>query len=167
MKTVSFCVVSMLFAVAVPMASSHAQTCVTPADWHPGSEGRVPLTGTTCGHEAGIVSVCQGAGGAPGAAYVSLINVDDLGTYTSINFTGGSGYTLSAYLVPQASGCNADAACTTVGDGSTPMQHSDVPPGVFYLIVTGADFDFPGACGTFSITSNGSLPVSLAGFSID
>lgn len=151
--------------LAAPVA--YAQTCASPAQWRTGASGQPALTGTTCGHEAGIVSVCQGAGGAPGAAYVAQIQVAAAAVFSSIGFTGGSGYTLSAYLVPQASGCNTDAACTTVGDGSTPMFHQDIPPGAFYLIVTGADFDQPGACGTFTVTADGFLPVTLQGFSVD
>lgn len=131
--------------------------------------GGVPaLTGTTCGHESGIISVCQGAGGAPGQAYVvGNLTVTADAPFTQIHFIGGAGYTISAYLVPQASGCNADAACTTVGDGSTDMLHTDIPPGTYFLIITGADFDSPGACGPFTVTADGPLPVTLQEFSID
>ncbi|MFC4822348.1 hypothetical protein [Dokdonella ginsengisoli] len=165
MRTLVSGVASLLFALAAPMA--YAQTCASPAAWHPGANGGISLTGTTCGNEAGIVSVCQGAGGAPGAAFVSQIQVTSDAPFSGIAFAGGSGYTLSSYLIPQASGCNTDAACTTVGDGSTVMSHSDIPPGAYYLIVTGADFDQPGACGTFSVTADGFLPVILQRFSVD
>jgi hypothetical protein len=146
--------------------SAGAQTCAAPASWTPDSGGTPPLAGTTCGNETGILSVCQGASGAPQAAFVALVNITAAGTYTDIAFTGGAGYTISAYLVPQASGCNADAACTTVGDGSTHMLHGDTPPGSYYLILTGADFDAAGSCGTFSAAANGSLPVTLQNFTV-
>lgn len=154
-----------VFAACFGMSAS-AQTCASPAAWQPNEQGTPPLTGTTCGNESGIVSVCQGASGAPAAAYVARVNVTAEGTYTQIGFTGGAGYTISAYLVPEASGCNADAACTTVGDGSTQMAHTDTPPGSYYLILTGADFDAPGSCGTFTATANGTLPVTLQSFSV-
>lgn len=149
-------------------ASAGAQTCASPATWQPDSTGQPALTGTTCGQETSIISVCQGAAGAPGQAYVVLLpQIPAAATFTSFTFTGGAGYTLSAYLVPQASGCNADAACTTVGDGTTPVQHADIPPGGYYLIITGADFDASGACGTFTVTIDGTVPVSLQAFTID
>lgn len=146
--------------------SAGAQTCASPASWQPSPAGDPPLTGSTCGNEGGIISVCQSAGGAPAAAFVARVNVAQAGTFEHITFTGGAGYTVSAYLVPEAGGCNADAACTTVGDGSTPMAHADIAPGSYYLILTGADFDAPGSCGTFTATADGSLPVTLKSFSV-
>ena len=46
------------------------------------------------------------------------------------------------------------------------MLHGDIPPGQYYLIVTGADFDAPGACGTFTMSTNGTLPVTLQNFTV-
>lgn len=149
--------------------SAGAQTCALPdTTWHPDAAGNPPLTGTTCGNEAGIISVCQGAAGAPAAAYVAQVTIADApnGSFTNIDFTGGAGYTISAYLVPTASGCNADAACTTVGDGTTDMLHGDIAAGSYFLIVTGADFDGPGSCGTFTAAANGTLPVTLQSFTV-
>ncbi|TCO41922.1 hypothetical protein EV148_102276 [Dokdonella fugitiva] len=143
-----------------------AQTCASPAIWAMDATGSPALAGTTCGHETGIVGTCQ-TFTAPGAAYVVRINVIAPATFTDIAFTGGPGYTLAAYLVPEASGCNANAACTTTGDGTTHMLHVDIPPGAYYLIITGADFDAPGSCGTFTAASNGFLPVTLQSFNID
>jgi hypothetical protein len=150
-------------------ASAGAQTCAAPdTTWHPDTTGAPPLSGTTCGHETGIISVCQGAGGAPAAAYVAQVNIADApdGTFTNIDFTGGAGYNIAVYLVPTASGCNADAACTTVGDATTDMLHADIPAGSYYLIITGADFDAPNSCGTFSAVANGTLPVTLQSFTV-
>jgi len=157
------------FLASAVSIEATAQTCAQPFTWTPGSgsPGGVPsINDTTCGHETSIVSTCQSNFGAPGQAYISLIHVAAAGTFTSIFFSGGSGYTLASYLVPQASGCG-NFACTTTGDATTPMLHSDIPPGDYYLIVTGADFDAVGACGTFSMTGNGYLPIALQSFSID
>lgn len=155
----------MLLAASAPTA---AQTCAAPATWHPTESGNPDLSETTCGHETGIISVCQNAAGAPGQAFVASIFVADApATFTSIHFVGGPGYTISTYLVPQAGGCNNNAACTTVGDGGTDMLHVDIPGGTYYLIITGADFDAPNTCGTFTAHSNSFLPVSLQTFSID
>jgi hypothetical protein len=161
-----FCLaVSGLTGVAMH-APAEAQTCAAPATWVMDTSGNPPLTGTTCGHETGIVGTCQ-TFTAPGQAYVIKINVIAAATFTDIVFNGGAGYTLAAYLVPEASGCNTNAACTTTGDGTTHMLHGDMPPGAYFLIITGADFDAPNACGTFTAASNGFLPVTLQQFAID
>lgn len=153
-------------ALALPLAAG-AQTCAAPQAWQTDQSGQPALAGTTCGHEAGIVSVCQGGFTAPGQAYIATVGIADAGTFTTITFGGGGGYTISAYLVPIASGCNADAACTTVGDASTPMLHADIPEGQYFLILTGADFDAAGSCGPFTATPNGTLPVELRTFTIE
>lgn len=145
--------------------SAGAQTCAAPASWTPDASGNPTISDTTCGHEAGITGTCQ-TFTAPGQAFVALINVAAPGTFTDITFTGGAGYTIAAYLVPQASGCNVNAACTTTGDGTTHMLHGDIGPGAYYLIITGADFDAPGACGTFTAAANGTLPVTLQSFTV-
>lgn len=151
-------------------ASAGAQTCASPdTDWHPNTSGSPSLSGSTCGHETGIISTCQTNFGAPGAAYVALINVALAGTFTNITYTNGAGYSLAAYFVPQASGCNTDAACTATGSaggGAADTLHADLPPGQYYMIITGADFDAPGACGDFTATANGTLPVTLQSFSV-
>jgi len=148
--------------------SASAQTCASAdTSWNPNAAGTPALSGSTCGHEAGIVSACASNFTAPGAAYVALINTAATGTFTNITFAGGSGYTLAAYFVPQASGCATNAGCTTTGDGASPVTHAALGNGAFYMIITGADFDAAGNCGTFTATANGTLPVSLQSFSVD
>lgn len=153
-----------IFASAFSVSAS-AQTCAAPVAWNPNTSGSPTLSGTTCGHETGIVGTCQ-TFGAPSAAFIAQVNITAAGTFTNISFTGGSGYTIAAYLVPTANTCGPDSACTTTGDGTTPMLHSDIPPGTYFLILTGADFDTIGACGTFTATANGSLPVQLQNFTV-
>lgn len=161
--TVGLAGVTALFSM-----SASAGSCAVPTPWATDTGGSPVLSGTTCGpgNETGIISVCQGGSGAPAAAFVALVNIAAAGTYTNITFTNGAGYSLGAYLVPQASGCNTDANCTASGDIGSPMLHADSPPGQYYLIITGADFDNAGACGTFTATANGSLPVTLQSFSV-
>lgn len=144
--------------------SASAQTCAAPAAWTPDAGGAPVLSGSTCGNETGITGLCR-ATNAPGQAYIALINVTAAGTFTNIAFAGGTGYTIATGLVPAASGCG-DFTCTTVGDGTTPMLHSDIGPGSYYLIITGADFDAAGNCGTFTATADGTLPVTLQNFSV-
>lgn len=160
----------LVIAVVISFAwtmRAYAQTCASPMAWHPGEKGNIRILDTTCGHETGIISVCQTSFGAPGEAYIALIVVEDLASFTDITITGGTGYTYAAYLVPAASGCNSDAACTTSASGNITLKHLNIPAGRYYLIITGADFDSPGACGQFSLLSNGSLPIALQSFDID
>ncbi|MEO7430814.1 MAG: hypothetical protein ABIR62_02005 [Dokdonella sp.] len=147
-------------------ASAGAQTCAAPASWTPDIAGTPTITDSTCGHETAITNVCQDAAGAPAAAYVALINVTAAGTFQNITFTGGAGYTYSAYFVPQASGCNANAACTTSTSGALTAKHANLPESMYYMIVTGADFDAPNSCGPFTATADGTLPVQLQSFSV-
>ncbi len=154
-----------MFAFALSSASASAQTCASPFQWRFAGSGPM-ISDTTCGHETGITGLCA-ATNAPGQAFVAVVTIDGNGTFTEITFTGGPGYTIATGLVPMASGCG-DHPCTTVGDGTTHMLHGDIPPGQYYLIVTGADFDMPGACGTFTMAANGvSFPVTLQAFSIN
>jgi hypothetical protein len=151
-------------AVGLFSASAGAQTCASPFVWQTDLAGAPPVNDTTCGHETGIAGLCN-ATNAPSAAYVAQVNITAGGTFTDITFTGGAGYTIATGLVPLASGCG-DHPCTTVGDGTTHMLHGDIPPGQYYLIVTGADFDAPGSCGTFTMSANGTLPVTLQNFTV-
>jgi hypothetical protein len=151
-----------MIAIALSSPSARAQTCASPFQWRFGVFPAVQ--GTTCGHETGITGLCA-ATNAPGQAFVAVVTIDAGGMFTDIVFTGGSGYTIATGLVPVASGCG-DHPCTTVGDGTTHMIHPDIPPGQYYLIVTGADFDTPGACGPFTMSVNGSFPVTLQAFSV-
>jgi hypothetical protein len=146
--------ISGLLLSAFFTTSGFAQTCASPEVWMPGATGSVALEGSTCNAEGGVLATCDNAFGAPGAAYVALIHVTDDATFTRIDFTGGTGYTLAAYLVPQSNGCG-DFPCTTTGDETTDILHTDVPEGHYYLIITGADFDAPGACGNFRAVSDG------------
>lgn len=147
--------------------SLRAQTCDAPLDWHPWSSPPESSTfaDTTCGHETSILAVCQDAFGAPGAAFVARITVTDDAPFTNIDANGGPGYTLAMYLIPVANGCG-NFPCTTTGDATTDLLHLDIPAGTYYLIVTGADFDAPGACGDFQLATNGALPVAVQEFSV-
>ncbi|HEY6545173.1 MAG TPA: hypothetical protein VIZ64_09775, partial [Dokdonella sp.] len=106
-----------------------AQTCAAPHAWHPWSSGQgVAMAESTCGHETGIIAVCQDAFDAPGAAFVARVTVADDALFTAIDATGGPGYTLAMYLIPVANGCG-NFPCTTTGDATTDLLHGDIPAG--------------------------------------
>jgi len=159
-----------VFSAALSMSAQAAQDCAAPdITWNPDAAGSPALSGTTCGHESGITTVCGSNFNAPAAAYVALINVTAAGSFTTITFanTSGGAFTLATYFVAQATGCNTNGTCTTSGSTATTAKHANLGPGAYYMIVTGADFDNAGACGTFTATANGTLPVSLQSFTVD
>jgi hypothetical protein len=155
--------------------SAGAQTCGAPdTTWHPDAGGSPDLTGTTCGHETGLISACESNFGAPGAAYVAQVSTAASGTYTSITVTGEpANYAASLYIVSTTS---SPTPCDVGGSGDTghcatsssvAVQRANIPDGgTYYVIVTGADFDTAGACGAFALHANGTLPVSLQSFTV-
>jgi len=153
-------------------ASVGAQTCGSPDDsWHPDASGSPVLAGTTCGAETALISACQGGFGSPGAAYVARVTTTAEGTYSQIAVGGDTGsFTPTLYVVRTS----VAGACDTAGgdtgtcqtSSSIAAQAANIPPGQYYLIVTGADFDAPGSCGAFTLTANGTLPVSLQSFTV-
>ena len=161
MSVVGGAVLAGLFSV-----SASAQTCAAPTPWQPDATGAPPLSGSTCGAETGLTQYCSSSGDLPDTAFVASINVAAEGTFTALDFTGGAGYTLTAYVVAQSAGCVDNFTCTTSGDADANILHDDIAPGQYFLIISGADFDPNGACGDFTVTADGSLPVSLQDFTI-
>lgn len=154
-------------------ASAGAQTCAAPdTSWHPNAQGSPDLSGTTCGHETGILSACQSNFGAPGAAYVAKITTQATGTYTNIAITGGAGYNVTTYFVDvtAAGACNGGGdtgVCKTSGSATSTVKHANLVDGSsYFVIVTGADFDSAGSCGTFTLHADGTLPVTLQNFTV-
>jgi len=146
--------------------AAHAQTCANPAPYQ-GIGGPGPtLTGTTCGGDTTAAGFCGGNLDAPGPAYVIQMFLDGTRTFTAFYLTGGAGYDAIFLVSPVSAGCGTNAACTATGDSGSPIPAGDVPDGEFYLIVTAATFDAPGACGTFTVTRDGALPIELQEFTI-
>lgn len=158
--------------VAMLSMSANAQTCGSPdTSWHPDTTGTPTLNGSTCAHETTLISACQGGFGAPGAAYVAQVTTAASGTYTNIAVTGDTAaYTPTLYVVRTSIAGACDTAGGDTGtcqtSSSIAVQAANIPAGDYYLIVTGADFDSQGACGSFTLTANGSLPVTLQSFTV-
>jgi hypothetical protein len=155
--------------------SAGAQTCASPVlTWHPDATGNPDLPGSTCGNETGILSTCDGGNGAPGAAYVAqvVIAAQPNGSFNSIALVDDSGGAFHGILaaVNQTVGCVGGTGdtghCTTSGDTTFPIQHTNLAPGTYNLIVTGNDLDAPGACGAFHLHADGTLPVTLQNFTV-
>ena len=145
--------------------AAHAQTCASPAHYQ-GSFGGPSVAGTTCGGDTTAAGYCAGNLDAPGPAYVMQSTINENRMFTDISLTGGPGYDALILMSPVSGGCGTNAACTATGDPGSPIPSTDVPNGEYFIIVTAATFDAPGACGTFTVTS-GPLPVELQEFTID
>lgn len=162
---------------AMMSVTANAQSCASPnSTWHPTptNPGVPAINGDTCaaGTETGIVSLCSNANQAAGHAYVLTFTPTGSGTFSTITLSAVTGFTGYMAVVPTASAgaCNGGGdtgSCTTSGDNATPIQHAllanDTP---YYLIVSNSNLDAGTACGTFTLTADGSLPVSLVNFTI-
>jgi hypothetical protein len=154
-------------------ASAGAQSCGTAVTtWHPDAAGTPTLSGNTCdaGGETGLLSLCEGASDAAGKAYVAQINSAAAGSYTTISLTnsGFTGY-MAVVSTAAAGACNGagdTGHCTTNGDAVSPVQHTNVPDGSYYLIVSNSGVDTTASCGPFTLTANGTLPVTLQNFTV-
>lgn len=161
-------VLATLFSVG-----ANAQSCATPDNtWRPNAAGLPTLSGNTCdaSSETGILSLCEAAQDAHGHAYVLTVPSAALGSYTTISLTnsGFTGY-IAVVDVTAAGACNGSGDtghCVTAGDISTPIQHVNVPDANYYLIVSNSGVDSPAACGPFTLTANGTLPVKLQNFTV-
>jgi len=173
MKLKAICGATALLAMM--SVTAHAQSCSAPiTTWHPNTAGTPSFTANTCdpGMETGIVSVCQNANQAAGHAAVFQFTPQASGTFTTITISGVSGFTAYVAVVPTSAtgACNGGGdtgACVTSGDTATPLQHALIPNGVpYYLIVSNSNLDPSTACGPFTLTANGTLPVSLTNFTV-
>lgn len=155
-------------------ASAGAQTCGSPVmTWHPDVAGSPTLPGSTCGNETGILSLCELAQDAHSQAYVAQITPQALGTFTTISIGNVVGFTAYMALVDTtaATPCNGGGDtghCTTSGDDATPITHAALVDGhSYYLIVSNSGVaDTNTSCGTFVLTANGTLPVTLQNFTV-
>jgi len=89
-------------------------------------------------------------------------------TATSISVSGAAaGFNPVVYLYSAA--CATGDSCAASGDSGTPLSLTTpaVPPGAYFLSVTAAAADASGACGTTTMTTNGTFPVSLQNFSVE
>lgn len=145
--------------------SAAAQTCGGPEGWQPPASGD-SRSGTTCGGDATAAGYCGGNLDAPGPAYVFTSTFAAGRTFNNMTLTGGAGYDAVMYVSSQAGGCGTNAACTATGDTSAAIPTGDIPDGTYFIVVTAATFDNPGSCGTFTITSDGSFPVTLQDFTV-
>lgn len=165
-----YVIASCLLGASLLSSSAFAQTCASPVAWTPGQNGAPAYSGDLCtGGETGILSLCEQAQDAHGHAYVLRFTSSNAATYTTItiNNTGFTAY-MALVNTSVAGACNGGGDtghCATTGDINTPIQHANVPPGDYYLIVSNSGADQNTACGPFTIDINGT-PVMLQSFEV-
>jgi hypothetical protein len=132
--------------------------------WQPPAAGDT-INATTCGQETNNGGgFCGGNFDAPGPAYVIQSTFSATGTYQNVAVSNPTGFTPAIYVT---STCGQNGACVATGDGSNPLTNPAIPDsGTFYIIITAANFDQAGACGTFTLTADGSFPVQLQSFTV-
>lgn len=149
--------------------SVFAQTCASPATWTPDATGAPVQNGTTCGGEDSVSLYCGAldSAGKPDTVYrLTFAAAGPQRTATQIAVAGGAaGFTPVAVLY--SDGCATADACTQSGDPTAPLPLASVPAGTYFLAVSAASFEAAGACGAFTLTANGTFPVSLQNFSVE
>lgn len=146
-----------------------AQTCATPSSWNPDAAGNPVQNGTTCGAADSVSAFCVflDSAGKPDVVYqITLAAPGPSRTATSITIGGGAaGFTPNAFLYSDA--CATADACAQSGDPSSAIALGGVGAGTYFLTVSAAAAEASGACGAFSLTTNGTFPVSLQNFSVE
>ena len=132
-----------------------AQTCVAPDSFQPPPAG-ASLSGTTCGGDTTATGYC-GSMAATGPAYVIESTFSANRTFQNIALTGGPGFNAVIYVSSLSDGCGTNAAC---------VPPDQIPDGMYFIIVTAAPDGAQGACGPFTLTVDGSFPVTLQAFSV-
>lgn len=153
--------------------SASAQMCTGPLPWQPDALGLPVISSTTCGGDATAGGYCGGNFDAPGPAYVlaSTFAAGHTATSVTLGLGGGAaGFDPVVYFSAASGGCGTNAACGATGDSSTPINVTDgtgdVPAGSWLIIVTAASIDGAAACGPFTLTANGTFPVTLQNFTV-
>jgi hypothetical protein len=145
-----FCSIGALLAV-----NASAQTCTSPVAFQP-PPGGASVTGETCDGDTTATGYC-GNFPAPGPAYVFQATFTSARTYTNLEVAGAtSAFQPVIYVSSVADGCGTNAACVT----------PPIPDGQYYIVVTASAADGAGACGSFTLSADGSLPVTLQTFTV-
>jgi len=165
----------MMFKTAIAAACMLAsgmvfgQTCASPSSWTPDVAGAPPQSGTTCGAADAVSLYCGllDSASKPDVIYqITLAAVGPNRTASSIIVGGGAaGFTPNAFLYSDA--CAQADACAETGDPLLPLPLTGVAAGTYFLAVSATSVDGPNACGTYTLTTQGTFPVALQNFSVD
>lgn len=153
-------------ACAVSLSAS-AQTCALPTGWQPPPAGGTQPGNTCGGDNTGTNPFCGSAHARPGPIAVFRSTFTSGRSFNSITVSGATAtFNPVLYFTATAGGCGANQETCTISGGDIPITSADVPDGDWLIMVSAADIDPDGACGAFTITSDGSFPVTLTSFSV-
>lgn len=143
-------------------AQAFAQTCATPL---PITSGGTP-TGTRSGDLCTATNSLPTYGGISSPQKEVVYSFVAQSANATISYVA-NGYTGVMYLMPSPCSLSTDpiALGTSVG---TPLPVAGLTNGATYYVIVTANPGGPAdACGTYTATVAGTLPVSLQGFSVD
>jgi len=157
---------ALLVAGVLGSGAAFAQTCGAPGSWNPDATGAPPVVTDLCAGSDSVALYCQFLDSQGKNDGIYQINLVAGYTATTISVSGaGAGFNPVTYLYTAA--CATGDGCVQSGDAGTPLPLAGSAPGAYFLSVTAAASDASGACGTTTMTTNGTFPVSLQNFSVE
>jgi len=157
---------ALLVAGVLGSGAAFAQTCGAPGAWNPDATGAPPVATDLCAGSDSVALYCgvlDSQGKNDGIYQITLAAGF---TATSISVSGAAaGFNPVTYLY--TAGCATGDGCVHTGDANTALPLAGASPGAYFLSVTAAASDALGACGTTTMTTNGTFPVSLQNFSVE
>lgn len=155
-------------AVLLAAPAAFAQTCGSAIPFNTPASGPT-ASGTTCGAADPVALYCGAQDSVNKPEIIYSVNLAAAGpgrTATSITITGaGAGFTPTIFLYTAA--CATGDGCVQTGEAGFPMDLTTVGAGTYTLAVSASPVDAANACGTYTITANGTLPVQLKNFSVE
>jgi hypothetical protein len=174
MKNLSALLLTGVCAFVPAAVYASGGTCLSPSTaFQDGAD-----SGNTCTDGAGstptaneVSAFCGGGqvtAGQPQEIYTVVLSAPGTGgRATQISITGGSAtFTPTVYLYTGT--CANGGGCVATGTAAVPADISAVAAGTYLMAVGGSQLD-PNdatACGAFTISANGTLPVKLQSFSV-
>lgn len=141
-------------------------SCTTPGSWNPNASGAPSVTDDLCAGTDSVALFCQFLDSAGKNDGVYSITLAAGFTATSITVSGAAaGFNPVIYLYSDA--CTTANSCVQTGDATTPLPLAGTAPGNYFLAVSAAASDGAGACGTTTMSTNGTFPVALQNFSVE
>ena len=142
-------------------AQAFAQTCASPL---PITSGGTP-NGTRSGDLCTATNTLPGYGGIPSAQNEVIYSFVAQSANATISLAAN---TYGATVVLMPSPCSSSTDIIAAGNAATPMAVNTLTNGAtYYVIVTADPSGPPNACGPYTATVAGTLPVSLQGFSVE
>lgn len=157
---------ALLVAGVLGSGAAFAQTCGAPGSWNPDASGAPPVVTDLCAGSDSVSLYCALLDSAGKNDGIYQINLVAGYTAQTISVSGAAaGFDPVVYLYTAA--CATGDGCVASGEASVPLSLSGIAPGAYFLAVTAASSNAAGSCGTTTMTTDGTFPVSLQNFSVE